>query len=235
MGRFIDLTGQKFGRLTAERISGEKYRGQIKWVCRCECGNTTTVVAQSLKNGNTRSCGCLHNEQATQENTKHGCCHTHLWNIWMKIKGKCYTVNNNFYEYYGAKGITVCGEWLDDFNAFKEWAIDNGYSKATPIITRIDKTGNYNPLNCKFIKPDEKGSNKINNLLITYKGETKTIAEFAKEYNITPSTLNGRVVKLKWDVATALTTPVKHKTGGKRDEHSKGRCNGQDNGRYTEG
>ena len=160
--RYIDLTGQKFGRLTVIEKVGTRGH-HTYWKCRCECGNITEVRTNALRSGATRSCSCLKEETSskltTERNTKHNMCHTRLCHIWYGMKDRCYRETCRSYKYYGAKGVTVCEEWRNDFMSFYNWAINNNY-KETLTIDRIDPYGNYEPSNCRWATWAEQQRNK---------------------------------------------------------------------------
>lgn len=168
MGKLIDLTGQKYGRLTVIERAGRTAHGEhAKWVCLCECGNVTTVIGKNLRNGNTTSCGCAHKEQMSQigkANRTHGKSHTRLHKVWAGMIGRCYNPRKPYYKWYGGRGITVCDEWRNDFQSFYDWAMANGYDPDAPrwdcTIDRIDVDGNYEPSNCRWVTMAEQNKNK---------------------------------------------------------------------------
>ena len=132
MGAFIDLVGQKFGRLTViERA--ENKNGRVAWICKCDCGKFTTVISKTLVNGDTKSCGCYHKDKVSVHNKSK----TRLYNIYVHVKQRCYNSKDDRYKNYGSRGITVCDEWLNDFQAFYDWAMANGY-RDDLTIDRID-------------------------------------------------------------------------------------------------
>lgn len=171
-----DLEGIKFGRLTAIRKAGVKNVGKrgskALWLCRCDCGNEKVVLRNSLVSGITKSCGCLEMEVKKTMHLKHGMAKTRLWKIWCGIKDRCYRKNNNDYERYGGRGITVCNEWKDNFQAFHDWSMQNGYTDNL-TIDRIDNDGNYEPDNCRWVTRKEQTRNRS----IT---KTITVAEIAE-------------------------------------------------------
>lgn len=161
----IDLTGKKFGSLMVLNDSRKRTKaGEILWRCQCDCHkkNVLDVRGYNLRNGLTRSCGCL----VLKTNTKHGDGgKTKLYRTWLNIKQRCSNKKLREYKWYGKRGIKVCKEWMNDFQKFKQWALKNGY-KPGLSIDRIDPNGNYSPENCQWITIEEnrKRSNEFNRL-----------------------------------------------------------------------
>ena len=209
------IIGKKYGKLTVidfkekrERItkSGKKYGYKYFFLCKCECGNNKIIEWKKLKEGYTQSCGCIRKEKTSQMAIKHNLWQSKLYNRWHLIKNRCYNKNYNRYKDYGGRGIRVCDEWKNDFKTFYDWAINNGYNDKL-TLDRIDVNGNYEPENCRWITNLEQQHNKRNNKLLTYNGETKCIAEWAKFTGLTHTILTNRILKYKWNPEKALFTP----------------------------
>lgn len=205
-----DLTGQRFGRLTVIERAKNGKPGIVNWLCKCDCGNYKEVNAYSLHAGLTQSCGCYRNERTSVSNSTHGMSKTRIYGIWASMKARCYKPSTDGYENYGGRGIAICDEWLNNPEAFIEWALTHGY-KDDLSIDRIDCNGNYEPSNCRWVNWYEQGANKRNNVLVTYKGETHIIAEWSRKTGIKASTINARIFLYGWSVEDALTKPIRKK------------------------
>lgn len=141
-----------------------------------------------------------------KSNFKHGYKRTRLYNTWLNIKQRCLNKNNPRYKYYGGKGINICREWRDDFATFESWALSNGYDE-TLTIDRRDVNGDYEPSNCRWITNKKQQNNKSNNRCITYKGETKTLKEWAEYLGFNYKTLQKRINK-GWGTKAAFELPL---------------------------
>lgn len=209
MSKVIDITGQRFGRLTVIGFDKQDEFRQYMWLCKCDCGNVVSIRGYSLRSGNTQSCGCIQKETNLKLRQTHGMTKTRIYNIWQSMKQRCSTPSVSCYKYYGGRGISVCDEW-QSFEPFYQWAISNGYADNL-TIDRIDVNGNYEPINCRWITIQEQQRNKRGNHHITFNGETKTLQEWADGLGIHHVTLLERLNR--WgSVEEALTIPK----GGKQ-------------------
>jgi hypothetical protein len=194
-----DLTGQPFGRLTVKERAENDSEGRAQWLCECACGNTKVVKGTQLRKGSVVSCGCYKKDI----NKKHGLIDHPMYATWKKMRQRCTNPNNDRAHRYIDRGITVCDEWMNSFEAF--------YNDMSPTwqpgltLDRIDNDGNYCKENCRWATPKEQGANRSTNTFLTYKGERKIVSEWAREYELPPNILWNRVFRLGWDIETALT------------------------------
>ena len=164
--RRLDISGQRFGRLTAVKNLGSNHGRCNIWLCKCDCGNEVKIPTDSLRSGNTKSCGCLRDELISHVNAKHNkskC--NRLYNVWVGMRQRCNDKNHKSYANYGGRGISVCDEW-SDYLKFEKWAVENGYNESAQYgectIDRIDVNGNYEPNNCRWVDLLTQSLNKRN-------------------------------------------------------------------------
>ena len=195
--RAIDITGKRFGKLTAIRLDHiEKTpTGTVHyWLYRCDCGNEKVIRKGEVSQGGSQSCGCYLRESVKERSTKHGKFDTRLYRIMHDMKQRCLNPNNKHYKHYGGRGIKIYDLWLEDFDAFYDWAINNGYNDNL-TIERIDVNGNYEPNNCKWIVINDQLKNTRRSRLITCNGETLCLKDWADKLNIPMSTLRYQLNK----------------------------------------
>ena len=122
----------------------------------------------------------------------HGGTNTKLYAVWCCMKERCNNSHNKRYCYYGGRGIKVCPEWSESFSAFREWALENGYREGL-TIDRINSNGNYEPSNCRWATRAQQNRNYSRNHMITYRGETKCLSDWADEFGINRATVLFRI------------------------------------------
>lgn len=196
--RFKDLSGQEFGELTV-LSRAENQKKHAAWNCLCSCGNKTVVSSTHLLTGHTKSCGHLA--------ISHGLTGKRLYRIWRGMKTRCTVVDETHYPYYGERGITVCEAWRGSFEAFRDWALANGY-RDDLTIDRIDVNGNYCPENCRWATTMQQGGNRRNNVFYEIGGEVHTVPEWSRISKVKIHTIQERI-KRGWNIERAVFTAPK--------------------------
>lgn len=196
--------GQKFNRLTV--IDSYTENAKTYWICECDCGNIVTKLAKSVKIGHFKSCGCIAREIMSNHKLKE-----RLRAIWSGMKDRCLNPNNKNYHNYGGRGVAICEEWVNDYQTFRKWAYENGWTEEIPedhkqslSIERKDVNGNYEPQNCCFIPLCQQCLNKRpysernriiakkDKTMVTINGETKSLREWQKLFNVSNACLRYR-------------------------------------------
>lgn len=197
--------GHRFGILTALgeaapiKVGGQTYR---RVDCLCDCGNRVVKDLRALWNHKVSSCGC-------RWHTTHGQTHTRLYGIWANMKQRCLNPANPAWAQYGGRGIKLFPGWTD-FEAFRGWARTHGY-QADLTIDRIDNDRGYEPGNCRWVPIEKQAVNRSNNHLLTARGQTMTLAEWARAVGMPGTALRLRL-KRGWPLDEALAIPI----GGRR-------------------
>lgn len=182
-----NISGKKFGKLTAIKPNGKNKKGQILWLCKCDCGSDYITSASNMLCGNTTSCGCSRRKNGLILNRR-------IYSIWNGMKNRCYNSSHIAFKNYGGRGIIICNEWLHDFQAFYGWAIANGYSDDL-TIDRIDTNGNYEPSNCRWVSMKVQANNTRKNIKVTYNGEIHTISEWIEIIGVSRRVMENRIKK----------------------------------------
>lgn len=194
----IDYTiiGKHFGRLIVLDFDHMGKHGESYWLCECTCPkhNKLIVSRSSLIKRHTVSCGCYKSDLQRKLKTTHGEHNSRLHNIWGNMKQRCSNKNNTNYQLYGERGIDICDEWYDDFEAFRNWSVSNGYSDNL-TLDRIDNDGYYCPDNCRWVDHYTQMNNTRKTRHIIYNGETHSISEWARILNVSYNLLYYRLIK----------------------------------------
>ncbi len=162
--RALDLTGQVYGRLSVLCFAGNAGNKRT-WRVQCACGKLFIALAESLRAGNTKSCGCKRNERAAALKMRHGEARvgrrTPEWLTWRGMRSRCTRPSDSAYSKYGGRGVTVHPRWLASYEAFLE---DMG-RKPSPkhSIDRINPFGNYEPGNCRWATASQQARNRRKN------------------------------------------------------------------------
>lgn len=192
----LDLTGKRFGLLTAEKYIGSS-GGRRIWKCECICGGSAEASASNLTTGNSSSCGC----KLKNSVTKHGKSFHPLYKTWIGMWQRCTNINNKDYENYGGRGISVCAAWID----IDIFISDVGERPEGATLDREDNDKDYGPNNCRWSTRVEQVRNRRVTLNLTFNGETLTVKQWSEKLGITYRALYQRINALGWSVEKALT------------------------------
>lgn len=179
MRRMTDLTGQRFGRLTALNYS-HSIKGLAVWNCQCDCGNEKAIRGSDIRNGKSLSCGCLRSEELSERLTKHGRSGTRMYKIWTDMKKRCDNTNHVNYVRYGGRGIGYCERWKDFTNFYKD--MHETYQDHL-TIDRIDFNGNYEKGNCRWATMEVQWNNTRKCVFIEIDGIRDTVKNMCRKYN----------------------------------------------------
>lgn len=174
--------------------------GRAKWLCKCECGNRTTVLASSLKTGNTISCGCVLKSKITS----HGKSHTKLYQVWLSMKTRCDNPRSNRYAYYGGKGITYDIKWKTFENFYSD--MSDTY-KENLTLDRIDNNRGYYKENCEWVDYQIQNNNKSDNIIMNHGNAQFTVKEISQLTGLLPTTIYNRR-RIGWTDEEIIQTPV---------------------------
>lgn len=219
MGAFIDLIGQRFGRLVVERLRGIT-DNKAFWICLCDCGNHHVARTGCLRAGTVRSCGCLELERRKIFKgilTKHGMSRHPLSWVWADMMKRCYDSRVHNFKYYGGAGVVVCDLWKNSREDFYNWALVNGYRRGLWLDRIILGPSPYAPDNCRFVTPLESGRHVSSNVLIKFDGAIKTVSEWSGIVGVNQSTIYHRL-KRGWSPDEALSFKAEKKPRSRRSK-----------------
>lgn len=209
MPRKAALIGKVFEYLTVESFARLNKHNNAVWNCRCKCGKATIATTNDLNMGKMKSCGCFKALLASQR-IIHGDARliggiSKEYRTWSNMRIRCYYTGSISYQNYGGRGIAVCSRWKDSFEAFLE---DMGRAPSSKhMIERKNNNGNYEPENCVWATRKEQANNTRTNRILTFRGESKTLAQWSDEFNLCGSSITRRL-RDGWSVEEALTIPM---------------------------
>ena len=204
MSQVKDITGQKFGRLTAVKYVGPGPNGKSIFQFRCDCGELLITAGRYVKLGKTRSCGCLQKELTVIRSTTHGKCYSREYYSWQHLKDRCYNKNNKDYKNYGGRGVTVCDRWLETFENF---FADMGRCPEGFSLDRENNDKGYGPDNCRWADKFTQGNNTRRNKFIVYDGERLTCAQWSRRLGGNPTLVTSRIWS-GWTEEQAVSLPL---------------------------
>ena len=176
MPTFIDRTSHKYGRLTV-LSKADSDKPNTRWNCICDCGSEIVVIGAHMASGHTLSCGCLKRELAIKSNLTHGKTGSSIYYIWQHMIDRCTKPSNPAFKNYGARGITVCDEWLKFENFYR----DMGDRPCGMEIDRINNACGYSKNNCRWATRIEQANNRRSNIVVQTKdGQKMTLTQFCK-------------------------------------------------------
>lgn len=195
--------------LTLIRVLDRRTKNRLRYgLFQCDCGKTKEITLVSVKNGHTRSCGCLKKRLWHERRTRHGMARTRFYKIWKNMISRTTNKNTPRFRDYGGRGIGVCSEWRDFKNFYKD--MKDGY-KDTLSIDRIDNNAGYSKENCRWTAQKDQCRNTRKSIILTYNGRTASLAEWSEITGMKGATLRSRLKVLGWSVERTLATPIKEK------------------------
>lgn len=191
MSEVVDVLGQTFGRLTVIERAGVNRRRQITWRCQCACGTVVVAPSLPLRDGRTRSCGCLQRELQSARARTHGASKTPEYRAWKGMLTRCTNPRRAQWKDYGGRGIRVCERWAESFEAFLSDVGPKPHPKAE--LDRRDNDGNYEPGNVRWTSKDEQSVNKRTTRFVTFRGQLMSLRDAARHAGVNYYTAHWRL------------------------------------------
>lgn len=211
MNHLADLSGKKFGRWTVIDRSYNSKK-QTFWNCICECGTKKRVNTSVLKNGQSKSCGCLLKEIMSNQFSTHRDSKSKEYRTRGRIKERCYLTSCSQYHNYGGRGIKICERWL---HSYENFLLDVGRAPSPKhSIDRINVNGNYEPSNCRWATTSEQANNKRDSRYFTINGVTLTFSQWCAKTGVNKSTANTRFYVRGWSIERVLVPFIRKVTTG---------------------
>lgn len=196
MGKIVDMTGRKCGRLTVIAYLGLGDKNQAIWKCLCDCGTFCTANGSGLNKGSIRSCGCIRRT--------HGLSKFKIYRTWTNMKARCFNPKEKAYPDYGGRGITVCDRWMK----FENFHKDMGDHPLDMFIERRDVNGNYEPSNCYWATRTQQQRNTRRTPFVMIEGERLALGDAIEKYSsVSYGTVHGRLWR-GWSPIDAIMAPM---------------------------
>ena len=205
-----NLIGMTFCRLTVISEQGKSVRNDIMWLCKCTCGNETTLPTRKLKGGEVKSCGCYKGDYMRSKMTTHDHARTRTYTSWNSMKNRCTNPNHISYANYGGRGISICDRWV---NSFENFLYDMGERPTGKTLDRINTNGIYEPLNCKWSTLKEQQRNRRYVRKMEYNGEIKTLPEWCDILNLNKTKVLNKFRYKEYTVVELIACKNINKTG----------------------
>lgn len=197
MTRAIDVTGHRYGRLTAQHRVPSEGRRTI-WRFHCDCGTVMDVDVSRVRSGIAQSCGCYRAEMTASRSLKHGHSvgaakgvkQSRTLKSYQHAKQRCTNPRNPKFPYYGGRGISMCETWTADFRNF---LADMGECPPNKTLDRINPHGNYEPGNCRWATSSEQARTRTDNVIVYHEGCAMILKDFARLMGVEYKTLHARV------------------------------------------
>ena len=204
MSRKAEMINKVFGKLIVIQENG-KIGNNLAYLCKCSCGNEVTVRGNSLRSGNTSSCGCIHKSFVSKLNLKHGMKKSPEYSSWQMMIDRCTNPKSKSWDRYGGRGITVCNEWKD----FKQFYNDMGQRPVNHTLERINNSLGYFAENCKWATIAEQNRNTRRTRLLKIGDVTKCVTDWCEHFGVSKRTVSNRINRGKWPIELAVTTPIR--------------------------
>lgn len=184
---------------------GQNYR--LRFVGKCFCGKQKTVDYHNALRD--KSCGCKKRLLLRLHRMTHGRSRiygeeTKVHRVWRHMIDRCTNPKNKSFKRYGARGILVCDRW----KKFENFLLDMGEPTKIQTLGRINNNIGYVPENCRWETYKQQANNRSNSRLVTFRGETLTIAQWAEKTGLRYETLSARI-RSGWAPERALSTAPK--------------------------
>lgn len=205
--RALNISGKKFGRLSALKPIRKTANGTTVWRCICDCGAQTEARVSQLRDGSKQSCGCLRRDiHSARLSTQNGMSKHPLWPVYRNMISRCHDPKNKDYSNYGGRGIKVCRRWRDgtaDKLGVECFVEDMNSRPSGASLDRRDNDKGYSKANCRWVSHSTQCNNRRSNVIIEFNGDKRTVSEWARYFNIKCDMLKDHLQRKPFYVAIA--------------------------------